>query len=45
MSRKYAAYGLPWRGKMGIDVTKCMTSSDVIQSVTSLPILPSQGSP
>ena len=30
MSRKYAAYGLPWGSKIGKDVTKCMTSSDVI---------------
>ena len=30
MSRKYAAYGLPWGSTIGKDVTKCMPSSDVI---------------
>ena len=31
MNKKYNAYGLPWGGKIGKDVTDCMTSSDVIQ--------------
>lgn len=31
MPNKYSANGLPWRGKMGIDVKDCTTSEEVIK--------------
>ena len=31
MAKKFEVYGLPWGDKMGIDVTDCETSEEVIQ--------------